>query len=270
LADPAYGGLSADEIANGLKHATEAVENWPKKAVAITLAANHKTFDNINGLVLTNSPQAPGAIYSEIRNQDAMLAAHTAEYKRDPAAMAYFQAEHDLTVAALDHAETLYFKHQQEQSGNVDEKIKSELLATHESLFKPGVVPDNTFLRKSLDLRRAVLLAASKGQIPYQTFKLIDQDISNRYSAKDIIGHQTPDQAGYDLLNQMFAKGNGAYRHATQKQKNDARELYMQKVTDANKAGMNLDAMAANEMARMSLNAATLRMAREAADTVLP
>lgn len=241
--------LTAEQTERGLKQARAAWEGAGVMARVAMLTRAHDGIDDLNSLAAARDPKflkTTAALRDEVNAHVNMLA----QQAITPQAKDQIRAGTQKVMEAIDHAEQIY----RSQSGVfrsdlVDEPTRKSLIERSNALFAGTSVPPGDALKEMLDLRADNNRALAEKKIPESTWKTIEDKLSKNFSKMNAAKSQDtgsflwqqPEQAGNQRINDLLDPKVGRYANATQKQRNDIWERYLQAANAAGRSGGKFD-----------------------------
>jgi hypothetical protein len=241
--------LTPEQVEAGLKQAKEAWEGAGVAARVAMLTRAHDGIGDLNALAISYDPKflrTTAALRDEVNSHLNMLQ----QQAITPQAKAQIAAGSQKVMQAIDAAESIYRGQKGSfDSSMVDEKTRQSLVERSNAIFAKTGVPSGDMFQEMLDLRADNNKAAADRKISESSWKAIEDKISASFSrlneekAKDVgcFLWQEPQQAGNQRINVLLNPKVGRYANATQKQRNDVWEEYLQRANAAAKAGGRFD-----------------------------
>ena len=241
LADPdwkknAPKGFDDDDRQNAIKAAQASYEGFQTRAKTTLFASHSQQLNNINKLVAANDSKTPEAI-------GAMYTATTFQMKRDaadrtltPLDKEWAKERGESMLKTLDNAQMIYRQQLNVSTpdrAKLETKVETDLLNAHKDLFDNASKVDlNTHYADLVTLRQKAIAALAKGQISYQAYSTIENDLKNNVPAGNASEaqntghwfHRTARQLGNQTINDLFTS---KYSTATPEQQNLAREYFI-------------------------------------------
>jgi hypothetical protein len=245
---PIHQLLTQEQINKGMKQAKEAFEGAGVMQRVGMLTRAHDGVGDLNALAAAKDPKflrTTAALRDEVNSHLNLLA----QQQIPQAAKDQIKASSQRVMEAIDNAESIYRSQKGSfDSSMIDEKARRSLIERSNALFAK-TVPAGDHLQEMLDLRADNNKAAADKKIPESTWKAIEDKLSAGFSrindarSKDTGDFlwRNPQQAGNQRVDDLLDEKTGRYANATQKQRNDIWEQYLEHVNAAAKSGGKFD-----------------------------